>query len=125
MTILISKVFSDSQWCNPILLRAGNSSSRSFPPVMDTRNMSDARVSIKSTMNGHTVEAQPLPNLDPSQLQGRPRGPVQDEGGRSSRAPSAAVSLLLPVEGLRAYLALWVLGSHALWVAGYRPDALV
>ena len=93
--------------------------------MMDTRNMSDARVSIKSAMNGHTVEAQPLPNLDTSQLQGRPRGPVQDEGGRSSSAPSAAVSRLLPVEGLRAYLALWVLGSHALWVAGYRPDALV
>src|SRR4029077_5012932 len=36
-----------------------------------------------------------------------------------------AVSRMLPVEGLRAYLALWVLGSHALWVAGYRPDALV
>ena len=30
----------------------------------------------------------------------------------------------MPLEGLRAYLALWVLIGHALWESGYRPQAL-
>ena len=75
-------------------------------------------------MNGHTVEEQPMPVQDTLHLKGRPRVLVQDHGGRPSSAPSFAVSRLLPVEGLRAYLALWVLVCHALWLSGYPPDAL-
>jgi len=29
----------------------------------------------------------------------------------------------MPVEGLRSYLALWVLADHALYLAGYRQDS--
>ena len=91
---------------------------------MDTRKISDARVTIKSSMNGHTVEESPMPGQDTLHLKGRPRVLVQDHGGCPSSAPSFAVPRLLPVEGLRAYLALWVLGCHALWLAGYPADAL-
>jgi hypothetical protein len=108
-----------------ILTSKGSSDSRQFiveepSPVMDTRNMSDARVTIKSAMNSHTVEEQPLPDLDSPQLQGHPRRLVRDQGG----APSSAVSRLLPIEGLRAYLALWVVVCHALWASGYEMEAL-
>lgn len=44
--------------------------------------------------------------------------------GRSSAEQSSAVSRLLPIEGLRAYLALWVVIDHALWSSGYVPEAL-
>ena len=30
----------------------------------------------------------------------------------------------MPIEGLRAYLALWVVICHAFWESGYRPQAL-
>ena len=53
---------------------------------MDTREISDVRVSVESSMNGNIVKEQPLPDLDTPQLQGHPRGPVQDQGGRSSSA---------------------------------------
>ena len=92
--------------------------------MMDTREMSDARMSVECSRNGNTVEERPMLNQDTLQLKGRPCVPAHNHGGPSSGAPSSAVSRLLPVEGLRAYLALWVLVSHALWVAGYRPDAL-
>ena len=85
---------------------------------MDTREISDMRVSAEFLINGNSVKEQPLPDLDTPQLQGHPRGPLQDQGGRSSSAPSPAVSRLLPIEGLRAYLALWVLTDHVLWVVG-------
>jgi len=82
--------------------------------VMDIPNISDARVTIKSSRNGHTVEESPMPVQNTLHLKGRPRVLVQDHGGRPSSAPSFAVPRLLPVEGLRAYLALWVLGCHVL-----------
>jgi peptidoglycan/LPS O-acetylase OafA/YrhL len=46
------------------------------------------------------------------------RGSAPD---RSSSQSSSAVSRLLPIEGLRGYLALWVLLAHVLWVSGYQP----
>ena len=75
-------------------------------------------------MNGHTVEESPMPVQDTLHLKGRPLVLLQDPGGHSSSAPSFAVARLLPVEGLRAYLALWVLACHALLVAGYQPEDL-
>jgi peptidoglycan/LPS O-acetylase OafA/YrhL len=92
---------------------------------MDTREVSGTRVSAESLITGNSGRKGSLPDLDTPQLKGHPRGPVQDQGGRSSSAPSAAVSRLLPIEGLRAYLALWVLTDHVLWIAGYWQDTLV
>jgi peptidoglycan/LPS O-acetylase OafA/YrhL len=91
---------------------------------MDTREFSDTSVSNKSSINGNSVKERPLPGLDTPQLKGHPRGLVQDHGDRSSGAPSSAVSRLLPVEGLRAYLALWVVVDHVLWISGYEWNAL-
>jgi len=91
---------------------------------MDIREVSDARVSAESSTNGHSVKERPLPDQDSPQLKGHPRGFVQDEDGQSSGGPSSMVSRLLPVEGFRAYLALWVLVGHALWFSGYEPDTL-
>lgn len=59
----------------------------------------------------------------PDTLQ-HPVGLIQDLGEHCSAEPSSAVSRLLPIEGLRAYLALWVLIDHALSVSGYKPEAL-
>jgi peptidoglycan/LPS O-acetylase OafA/YrhL len=92
---------------------------------MDTREISDTRVTIKSSMNGHTVEEQPLRNLDTPHLQGHPRGPIPDQGGHASSASSTAVARLLPIEGLRAYLALWILAGHVCWFSGFKPEAFV
>ena len=91
---------------------------------MDTRVISDARVSVESSMNGNIVKEQPLSDLDTPQSPGHPRGLVQDQGGRASSVPSAVISRLLPIEGLRAYLALWVVVCHALWASGYETEAL-
>jgi peptidoglycan/LPS O-acetylase OafA/YrhL len=65
-----------------------------------------------------------VPHLDPLQLKEQPRGLVQAHSNPSSGAPSAAVSRLLPIEGLRAYLALWVVVCHALEASGYEAEAL-
>lgn len=43
--------------------------------------------------------------------------------GHSSQIPSSAARLL-PIEGLRGYLALWVVVCHALWASGYEIEAL-
>ncbi len=67
---------------------------------MSTREISDARVSVESSLNGTIVKEQPLLDLGTPQLQGYPRRSVQDQGGRSSSATSAVVSRLLPIEGL-------------------------
>ena len=75
-------------------------------------------------MNGHTVEESPMPVQDTLHLKGRSRVLVQDHGVRPSSAPCFAVPRLLPVEGLRAYLALWVLVCHVMSLAGYPADAL-
>ena len=92
---------------------------------MDTREFSAAHVNGESSMNGNAVEQRPMPDQDTLQLKERPPVLVQDHGGRSSGAPSTKLSRLLPVEGLRAYLALWVLVSHAMFVSGYQPEALI
>ena len=91
---------------------------------MATREISDECVSVESSMNGNIVKEQPLSDLDTPQSQGHPRGLVQDQGGRASSVPSAVISRLLPIEGLRAYLALWVVVCHALWASGYETEAL-
>lgn len=91
---------------------------------MNTREVSDMRVSVESSMNGAIVKEQPLPELDTLQLQGHLCRPVQDQGGRSSIAPSNAVSRLLPIEGLRAYLAMWVVVCHTLEASGYERGVL-
>lgn len=91
---------------------------------MDTRNISDARVTIKSSMNGHTVEERLMPNQDARHLKGHPSMFAQNMGGRPSDAPATAVVRLLPIEGLRGYLALWVVVCHALWLSGYEATAL-
>ena len=75
---------------------------------MDSREILAARVSVESSMNGNTVDARPMPNQNTLQLKGRPGLSLQNHGGRSSGVPSSAPPRLLPVEGLRAYLALWV-----------------
>src|SRR4029077_6153626 len=92
---------------------------------MDTRNLSDARVTIKSSTNGHTVEEQRLPNLDTRQLQGHSSMNAQNQGGSTSNAPAVAVSRLLPIEGLRAYLALWILAAHVCWFSGFELEAIL
>ena len=76
---------------------------------MDTRESLDARVSVESSTNGNIVTERSLPDQDTLQQMGRPSEVVQDQGDRSSGGPSFTLSRLLPVEGLRAYLALWVL----------------
>jgi len=76
---------------------------------MGTRESLDARVSVESSTNGNIVKERSLPDQDTLQLMGRPRVVVQDQGDRSSDGPSSTLSRLLPVEGLRTYLALWVL----------------
>lgn len=48
---------------------------------MDTREISDMRVSAEFLINGNSVKERPLPDLDTPQLQGHPRGPLQDQGG--------------------------------------------
>ena len=65
-----------------------------------------------------------ISDLDIRQRRWHPVGLIQDLDGRSSAEPSPAVSRLLPIEGLRAYLALWVLVDHVLWVAGYWQDTV-
>ena len=65
-----------------------------------------------------------ISDLDIRQRKWHPVGLIQDLDGRSSAEPSSAVSRVLPIEGLRAYLALWVLVDHVLWVAGYWQDTL-
>lgn len=73
---------------------------------MDSPEMLAARVSVESSMNGNTVDARPMPNQDTLQLKSRPGLSLQDHDDRSSGVPSSALPRLLPVEGLRAYLAL-------------------
>ena len=46
---------------------------------MDTREISDMRVSAEFLINGNSVKERPLPDLDTPQLQGHPRGPLQDQ----------------------------------------------
>ena len=91
---------------------------------MDTREISDARVSVESSMNTRVVRERPTSDQDTPQLKGQPHGSVQTSSSRSSNGSPSMVSRLLPVEGLRAYLALWVLIDHALWSSGYVPEAL-
>jgi peptidoglycan/LPS O-acetylase OafA/YrhL len=47
-----------------------------------------------------------------------------DNGDYSSGAFPSAAPRLPPVDGLRAYLALWVLAIHVLWASGYQGKAL-
>ena len=49
---------------------------------------------------------------------------ARDQSDYSSGASPSAVHRLPFVEGLRAYLALWVLVCHVLWESGYRPHGL-
>lgn len=91
---------------------------------MDTLEISNARARVESAMNGNIVKERPLPDQETSQLLRRPRVLVPDQGGRSSGAPSSAPPRLLPIEGLRAYLALWVLAANALWASGYHAGDL-
>jgi len=67
---------------------------------------------------------QGVPHLDSLELKGHPHGLVQAHSDPSSGTPSAAVSRLQPIEGLRAYLVLWALAGHAFWAAGYEPEGL-
>ena len=53
-----------------------------------------------------------------------PRTFIADGGFGSSGQTGSALHRLMPIEGLRAYLALWVLGGHVLWESGYRPQTL-
>ena len=51
-------------------------------------------------------------------------GPLQAHASSSSGESSSAMVRLLPVEGLRAYLALWVVVCHAMWASGYETELL-
>ena len=57
----------------------------------------------------------------PYNIDSQPVDVIHNRDGRPSAEHSSALSRLLPVEGLRAYLALWVLIAHVLWVSGYQP----
>ncbi len=92
--------------------------------MMDSREILAARVSVESSMNGNTVDARPMPNQDTLQLKGSPGLSLQNHDDRSSGVPSSAAPRLLPVEGLRAYLALWVVVCHVMWVSGYEVAEL-
>lgn len=50
--------------------------------------------------------------------------PLTTHSTHSSGGSFSTGSRLLPIEGLRAYLALWVLAAHVLWWSGYEPDVL-
>ena len=65
-----------------------------------------------------------MPDQDTLQLKGDPRVLAREHGDYSSGASPSAVSRLPLVEGLRAYLALWVLVCHVLWASGYEAEAL-
>lgn len=65
-----------------------------------------------------------MSDQDTLQLKGDPRVLAREHSDYSLGASPSVVSRLPSVEGLRGYLALWVLTSHALWVTGYRQDAL-
>ena len=64
-----------------------------------------------------------VPHLDALEQKAQLRGLVQTHSDPSLGAPSVAVSRLLPIEGLRAYLALWVVVCHALEASGYEAKA--
>lgn len=51
-------------------------------------------------------------------------GLVQAHASSSFGESSSAMVRLLPVEGLRAYLALWVVVCHAMWLSGYETELL-
>ena len=55
-------------------------------------------------------------------LKEKPLARVQDHTGFSDT--SSQVPRLHLIEGLRSYLALWVLWTHALWLSGYQMNAL-
>ena len=50
--------------------------------------------------------------------------PLQADSAHSSGGSSSTVSRLLPIDGLRGYLALWVLVGHVLWLSGFEPETL-
>lgn len=91
---------------------------------MNARDNSHEQVSAEFMTNRNSVKERPQPIRDIVQHKEHPRVLVQNHGDRSPETPPFTMSRLLPVEGLRAYLALWVLAGHALWVSGYEGAAL-
>lgn len=91
---------------------------------MDTQEIFDTRVSEETSKSGNIVRERPLPDQYIPERKGSLRGLVQDRGGHSSAEQSCTVSRLPTIEGLRAYLALWVLVSHVMWLSGYVLEAL-
>jgi hypothetical protein len=76
---------------------------------MNTRESLDARVSVESSTNGNIRNRAVTAGPGHPSMDGASREVVQDQGDRSSGGPSSTLSRFLPIEGLRAYLALWVL----------------
>lgn len=73
-------------------------------------------------MNSNSAELRSTPGEeDHHVMQGSP-APVQEHGASSDASYGAR--RLQPIEGLRSYLAMWVLWSHALYLGGYRKDSL-
>ena len=75
-------------------------------------------------MNNNTETVQPVRTPTPVTTNAYPRIFIASEGFSSSGHTDSALHRLMPLEGLRAYLALWVLVGHVLWGSGYRPQAL-
>lgn len=65
-----------------------------------------------------------VPEPDTLRLQSRLDQPLQGHRDHAADGPFPTVSRLLPVEGVRAYLALWVMVSHVMWVSGYERGTL-
>ena len=70
------------------------------------------------------VEERAMSDQDTLRRKGDPRVLAREHSDYSLGASPSAVSRLPSVEGLRAYLALWVLVCHAMWASGYEAEAL-
>ena len=81
-------------------------------------------MNVEPSMNNNIEAVQPVRALDTHHPNAYPRTFIAGEGFSSSGHTDSALHRLMPLEGLRAYLALWVLAGHALWESGYRPRTL-
>ena len=91
---------------------------------MAAKGNADVRMNVEPLMRNNTGTVQPVLAPDTHAPQAYPPTLINGKGFSSSSHTDSALHRLIPIEGLRAYLALWVLIGHALWESGYRPQAL-